>query len=116
MASGQVIERVELAAFAALKTFDPSPDVLSGCTIGGVGRFGKFLDIWCEGEPLHLVLHLARGGWIRWADALPAGRAKPSKGPLALRVRLVGGAGFDVTEMGTEKRLAAYIVRDPSAV
>lgn len=114
--SGQVFERVELAAFSALKTFDPPVDALAGRTIGGVGRRGKFLDIRCEGEPLHLVLHLARGGWIRWSDALPAARAKPSKGPLALRVRLVGGSGFDVTEMGTEKRLAAYVVRDPADI
>src|SRR5262249_27254124 len=67
-------------------------------------------------DPLHLVFHLARGGWVRWNDALPAGRAKPGKSPLALRVRLQSGAGFDVTEMGTEKRLAVYVVRDPAEV
>jgi len=119
-ASGSAIDRVEVVSFAVLKTFDPSPDALRGRVIAGVGRHGKFLDFSFAPEgvdgPLHLVLHLARGGWIRWNDALPPGRAKPSKGPLALRVRLNGGGGFDVTEMGTEKRLAAYIVRDPNEV
>jgi formamidopyrimidine-DNA glycosylase len=113
-ATGSVVERTELAAFAALKTFDPPLDALHGRTIVGCSRRGKFLLL--DAEPLWLVLHLARGGWVRWSDQLPPGRAKPGRGPLALRVRLVGGAGFDVTEAGTEKRLAAYVVRDPDEV
>ena len=113
-ATGQPIEAVELVAFAALKTFDPPLDALVGRTVGGCGRKGKFLLL--QADPLWLVLHLARGGWVRWNDALPEGRAKPGKGPLALRVRLGGGVGFDVTEAGTEKRLAAYVVRSPDDV
>jgi formamidopyrimidine-DNA glycosylase len=35
---------------------------------------------------------------------------------MALRVAFAGGAGFDVTEMGTEKRLAVYVVRDPDDI
>ena len=41
---------------------------------------------------------------------------KPGKGPIALRVRLDSGGGFDLTEQGTQKRLAAYLVRDPALV
>jgi formamidopyrimidine-DNA glycosylase len=33
-----------------------------------------------------------------------------------LRCRLSDGSGFDLTEAGTRKRLAAYIVRDPAQV
>lgn len=113
-ATGRTIEGVELVAFAALKTFDPPLDALAGCTVGGCGRTGKFLLL--QADPNWLVIHLARGGWVRWNDALPPGRAKPGKGPLALRVRLDGGAGFDVTEAGTEKRLAAYVVATPDDV
>ncbi|MDP8991743.1 MAG: Fpg/Nei family DNA glycosylase [Actinomycetota bacterium] len=113
-ATGQVVEGAELVAFAALKTFDPPLDALVGRTVTGCGRKGKFLLV--HADPLWLVLHLARGGWVRWSDSLPAGRARPGKGPLALRVRLSGGAGFDVTEAGTEKRLAAYVVRSPEEV
>src|SRR3954471_3584894 len=111
-----------LAAFAALKPFAPPLDTLAGRTIAGCTRHGKFLDIDLSGpdgaspDPLHLVFHLARGGWVRWSDPLPAARAKPGKTPLALRVRLVGGAGFDVTEMGTEKRVEVYVVRDANEV
>ncbi len=113
-ATGRAIEGVELVAFAALKTFDPPLDALAGRTVGGCGRRGKFLAL--QAEPHWLVIHLARGGWVRWYEALPPGRAKPGKGPLALRVRLDGGAGFDVTEAGTEKRLAAYVVAAPDDV
>lgn len=113
-ATGRTVESVELAAISALKTYDPPLDALVGRTVTGTARRGKFLLI--EAEPLFLVLHLARGGWVRWMDAVPASRPRPGKGPLALRVRLEGGAGFDVTEAGTEKRLAVHVVRDPEAV
>src|SRR5437763_14674407 len=75
-ATGQVIERAELVAFAALKTFDPPLEALAGRTIVGTGRHGKFLDfdVSTAGDPMHLVFHLARGGWVRWNDSLPAGR------------------------------------------
>jgi formamidopyrimidine-DNA glycosylase len=107
---GRTIERVELAAISALKTYDPPLDALAGLSITGAARRGKFLCL--RIEPYWLVLHLARGGWVKWVGAMSPGRVKPGKGPLALRVRLSpGNAGFDVTEAGTEKRLAAYVVR-----
>jgi len=113
-AGGKRIARAELAAISALKTFDPPLDALVGRTVEGVSRRGKFLLGDTGG--LWLIMHLARGGWVRWNDALPAGRARPGRGPLALRVGFEGGAGFDVTEMGTEKRLAVYVTRSPSDI
>jgi formamidopyrimidine-DNA glycosylase len=112
--AGRVFERAELTAFAALKTLDPPLEALHGRTVIGCRRRGKFLLV--ESEPAWLVLHLARGGWVRWYDELPAARARPGKGPLALRVRVSEGGGFDVTEAGTEKRLALYVVRAPEDV
>jgi formamidopyrimidine-DNA glycosylase len=112
---GQRIQRVDVAAISALKTFDPPPTALHGNEVTGTGRHGKFLDISIAGE-LHLVVHLARAGWLHYRDALPAAPLKPGKGPIALRVRLEGGAGFDLTEQGTQKSLAVYLVRDPSTV
>jgi formamidopyrimidine-DNA glycosylase len=108
-AGGSTIERAELAAFSALKTFDPPLDAVKGRTVRTVGRRGKYLAFDLEG--LWLVLHLARGGWVQWRDQLSTAQPKLGKGPLALRVGLSGGAGFDVTEQGTEKRLAVWVVR-----
>ncbi len=113
-AGGRELVRVEVAALSALKTFDPPIDALVGRTVAEVGRRGKYLCVDTGG--VWLVVHLARGGWVQWRDTVPAGRTKPGKGPLALRVGLSGGSGFDVTEQGTEKRLALWVVRDPEDV
>ena len=108
---GHAIARIDLAAFSALKTYDPPLLALHGLEIDGVRRHGKFLDISAQG--LHLVFHLARAGWLRWKDAQPDAPARPGKGPLALRVRLDDGSGFDLTEAGTQRKLAVYVVADP---
>jgi formamidopyrimidine-DNA glycosylase len=113
-AVGRVVARVDVAAISALKTYDPPVTSLHGLTITGVTRRGKFLDLDVDG--LHLVIHLARAGWLRWSDALPATPVRPGKGPLALRVRLDDDSGFSLTEQGTQKKLAVYCVRDPAQV
>jgi formamidopyrimidine-DNA glycosylase len=109
-AVGHVIARAEAASFAVLKTFDPPLSALTGLAVGEVGRHGKFLDLSCG--DLHLVIHLARAGWLRWRDELPDKPVRPGKSPLAFRLALDDGSGFDLTEAGTQKRLAVYLVRD----
>jgi DNA-formamidopyrimidine glycosylase len=117
-ASGHVIARADAASFAVLKTFDPPLSALAGREITGVGRHGKFLDLTCggAGDELHLVFHLARAGWLRWREDIPDKPVKPGKSPLAFRLVLDDGAGFDLTEAGTQKRLAVYLVRDSAEV
>ncbi|GGB78307.1 DNA lyase [Knoellia flava TL1] len=105
---------VELGSISVLKTFNPPPEALVGAPVDSVSRHGKFLDLDCGGT--HLVFHLARAGWLRWSDALSATRLRPGKSPIALRVRLSDGSGFDLTEAGTKKSLAAYIVSSPEEV
>jgi formamidopyrimidine-DNA glycosylase len=115
-AGGLRVARAELASFSALKTFDPPLDALPGEVLQDTGRRGKFLTLRFR-DDLWLVLHLARGGWLRWKDELPDKRVKPSpRNPLALRLGFDGGGGFEVTEAGTEKRLALYVVRSPDDV
>ncbi|MER8232893.1 Fpg/Nei family DNA glycosylase [Streptomyces sp. NPDC101490] len=115
---GKEIARVLPVAISVLKTYDPPVTAVEGAEVTGVGRHGKFLDLTTEGPggTLHLLVHLARAGWLRWQDPLPSGPPKPGKGPLALRTALTGGDGFDLTEMGTTKRLAVYVVHDPAEV
>ncbi len=112
--AGRRIDRCELASFAALRTVAPPLDALVGRTVVEVRRRGKYVCVGCD--TLWLVLHLARGGWVRWYDKVPARAARPGRGPLALRVGLDDGSGFDVTEMGTEKRLALWVVGSPDEI
>ncbi|WP_090035637.1 MULTISPECIES: DNA-formamidopyrimidine glycosylase family protein [unclassified Leifsonia] len=112
---GRVIERLNVLAFAALKTFDPPVEAVKGLTIAGVSRHGKFLDI-AAGD-LHIVVHLARAGWIRWRDGPPPPPSgRPGSGPLAARLVLDDGSGLNITEAGTKKSLAIYVVHEPSDV
>jgi formamidopyrimidine-DNA glycosylase len=111
----RAIVRVDIAAFSALKTFDPPLSALEGTFVEDVTRHGKFIDISAGG--LHLILHLARAGWIRWRDEVPKLPPKPStKNPLAVRVVLDDDSGLDITEAGTKKSLALYVARHPSDV
>jgi formamidopyrimidine-DNA glycosylase len=122
-AVGRVVARVEVGALNVLKTYDPPPTALGGLLVSGVERRGKWLDLDVDG--LHLAVHLSRAGWLRWSDALPAAPLRPGgKNPVALRVRFAAEddedpqrpPGFDLTEAGTQKRLAVHVVRDPGQV
>lgn len=107
-----MITRASVSAIAALKTFDPPITALQGATITGAARHGKFIDL-ALGDQLHLVVHLAKAGWLRWYENLPTTLIKPGKSPIALRIALDDGSGFDLTEAGTKKSLAVSVVRDP---
>jgi formamidopyrimidine-DNA glycosylase len=120
-ATGHAIAHAYPAAISVLKTYDPPLVALDRQVVSAVGRHGKFLDLSAgppggDGAPLHLIVHLARAGWLRWREEIPAQPPKPGKGPLAFRVILDDGSGFDLTEAGTQKRLAVYLVRDPMDV
>jgi formamidopyrimidine-DNA glycosylase len=110
---GRVVERMTVRSVAVLKTFDPPAVALEGLAFDGCVRRGKFIDLVLP--PLHLVVHLARGGWIRLREK-PT-NARPSlRGPLAVIVTLEDGGSLEITEHGTDKRLAVSVVRDPNGV
>ena len=128
-ATGQSIVAVNVASLNVLSTFDPPPSAMVGRVVKGAGRHGKFLDLVMgpatdpapgnqgsadDGRDLHLLVHLARAGWLRWSDAISAVPPKMG-GPIALRVRF-GSGGFDITEAGTKKSVSAAVVWDPAAV
>ncbi|GAA2365950.1 Fpg/Nei family DNA glycosylase [Gordonia cholesterolivorans] len=127
-AAGLPIRRVDVASLAVLKTADPPYTALTGRIVSSVDRIGKYLVIRTAPGPadggaavddeIDLVIHLSRAGWVRWSDSLSQTPPKPGgKGPIALRVHCgLPGEGFDVTEAGTQKRLAAWIVRDTAEV
>src|ERR1700681_532795 len=136
----KTIGRIDVSALSVLKTFDPPINALHGITVTGADRWAKSLGV--QAGELHLITHLSRAGWLRWSDKLAAAPLKPGKGPIALRVHLhepskpgeapglnvagppapglnVAGPpapGFDLTEAGTQKRLAVWLVDDPAKV
>lgn len=117
--TGLTVTRASVANIAALKTYDPPIEALKGAEITGAQRHGKFIDLALAGtEPTgpHLIFHLAKAGWLRFYEQLPSTLIKPGKTPIALRVALSDGSGFDLTEAGTKKSLAVYVVRDPADV
>ena len=111
---GRVVARIDVPGIHVLKTYDPAPSSLAGLEVTGARRHGKFLDIDVSG--LHLVTHLARAGWLHWRPQLPPAPPRMGKGPIGIRVHLDDGSGFDLTEAGTKKGLAVYVVRDPQEV
>jgi formamidopyrimidine-DNA glycosylase len=126
---GRTITGADVGNIAALKTFDPPLTALVGATVRGWARHGKWLDMEtftfdaAEGaEDPHLLVHLSRGGWLRWYDQAPPTTVRPRLGGsargavIALRVTFDDGTGFDLTEAGTQKRLAVHVVRDPQDV
>jgi formamidopyrimidine-DNA glycosylase len=115
------VARVDVAGMSVLKTFDPPVSALHGRVVTGAARYGKFLAVEFADrpdEPLQLITHLSRAGWLRWHETAAAAPPKPGRGPLQFRVHLdaVGGPGFDLTEAGTQKRLSVYLVADPQEV
>lgn len=117
-AVGLTVGRVDVAALSVLKTFDPPITALYGQTVVGANRWGKYLGL--QTGELHLITHLSRAGWLRWSDKLSAIPLRPGgKSPIALRVHLGKpgeSPGFDLTEAGTQKRLAVWLVDDPMKV
>lgn len=112
--AGLDVERATAASIAALKTYDPPFTSLVGATVVGAARHGKFIDLTLLGSdgPIHFVFHLAKAGWLRFTDELSSAIIKPGKTPIAARVGFEDGSGFDLTEAGTKKSLAIYVVRD----
>ncbi len=118
---GATVARAELAAFSALKTFALPLSALLGLEVERVERRGKFLALGVDGA--WLGFHLARAGWLRWYAEVPSAPARPGKGPLALRLGFERPGesgperpGFDLTEAGTQKHLALYVVADLAEV
>src|SRR3954468_21594688 len=97
-AAGDEVTRVDVASFSVLKTFDPPLSALVGRRFASASRRGKYLLLSFEdaggGDPLWLVLHLSRGGWVGWIDKLKPAPVRPGKGPLHLRMAFASGGGF----------------------
>lgn len=115
---GTVLSKLQVLSVAVLKTADPPYTALEGRTVTGVRRFGKFVSLDADG--LHFVFHLARAGWLRYTESPSEAPLRPGKGPIAARLGFAGKDGLrigvDLTEAGSKKSLAVYVVADPQDV
>ena len=107
---GARLERLRLATPFVLRSVDPPVSDVVGRTVGGVRRLGKRIVIVLEGERF-VVIHLMIAGRLHWKAA---GAKVPGK---------LGVAAFDfstgtliMTEAGTKKRAAVYLVRGEAAL
>jgi formamidopyrimidine-DNA glycosylase len=117
---GAVLTKIQIVSFAVLKTADPPYTTLECREIIGVQRQGKFIILDAGG--VFLAFHLAKAGWLRYTEAPSAAALRLGKGYIAARFAFtrttpdgndgVDHLGIDLTEAGTRKSLAVYVVRD----
>ena len=105
---GARVAGVRVVSVAALKTFDPPIDALAGRAVTGAGRRAKYL--WLELGGLFLVLHLSLGG------RLVLGAKPASRKITALTVEFDDGRVLSLTEGGTQRRAAVWLVDDVEKV
>lgn len=137
--AGLRLAAFDIAAVSALKTADPPYTAIVGEHFAGARRFGKFLALGfgepadgtsphppepidaSETHPTWLVIHLARAGWLSLSAKVPTTPARPGRGPLTARLTFVTDDGepvwaLSLTEAGTRKGAAIYVVRQPHDV
>ncbi len=103
--AGACLERVRLASPFLLRSVDPPLAEAANRQVIGLRRLGKRIVIGLEGD-ISLMLHLMIAGRLHWRSA---GAKPPGK---------IGLAAFDfssgtlvLTEAGTKRRAALYLVR-----
>jgi formamidopyrimidine-DNA glycosylase len=105
---GASVSGVRVVSVAALKTFDPPIDTLVGRAVSGAGRRAKY--VWLEFQDLRLVMHLSLGG------RLVLGPKPASRKIAVLAVDLDDGQVLSMTEGGTQRRAAVWLVDDVEKV
>ncbi|HEY4728457.1 MAG TPA: DNA-formamidopyrimidine glycosylase family protein, partial [Actinomycetes bacterium] len=105
---GARVAAVRVVSVAALKTFDPPIDALVGLAATGAGRRAKY--VWLEFGDLRLVMHLSLGG------RLALGPKPAARKVAVLTVEFDDGRVLSMTEGGTQRRAAVWLVDDVEKV
>ncbi|MGI9665497.1 MAG: Fpg/Nei family DNA glycosylase [Acidimicrobiia bacterium] len=102
---GATLEKVRVASFSLLKTFDPPVTAAEGKAVTQLHRIGKRVSIDLD-DDLHLIIHLMVAGRFRWLDEP---KAVPKRGGLAAFDFSTGS--LLLTEAGTKRRASLSVVR-----
>ena len=103
---GHRLDGVTIANPFLLRSFEPSPQALSGRVVREVRRLGKRIVIGVEGE-LWLVLHLMIAGRLHWPG-------KKTRGTLAF-FEFENGT-LSLTEAGSKRRASLHLVQGAAAL
>jgi formamidopyrimidine-DNA glycosylase len=108
--AGQRLQRIRLASPFLVRSVDPPIQSADGKLVIGLRRLGKRV-VWEMEDSLFLVIHLMIAGRFRWKEP---GTKVPGK---------LGLAAFDfpagtllLTEAGSQRRAAMYLVQGESAL
>jgi formamidopyrimidine-DNA glycosylase len=107
---GQILVTAEVASPFLLRTVEPPLRELEGRRITDLLRLGKRI-VWCFDDETFLVLHLMIAGRLHWK---PVGAKLPGKIGLAA-FRFADGT-LTLTEAGSKRRAALYVVRGREAL
>ncbi|MHC6220338.1 DNA-formamidopyrimidine glycosylase family protein [Arthrobacter sp. MMS24-S77] len=126
--SGAQLTQLLLPSAFALKVADAPYELLIGRRIDSVGRQGKFLAFKIAPSveasrggagPLYLIVNFAKSGWLQFSDKPPGAEATNAGGYFAAQLGFSNdGHDYSVTltDTGTWKGLAMFIVRGPVEV
>ncbi len=111
-----------------LRTAEPPPAALAGCTVLEVRRVGKRIVFACQGGPF-MALHLMIAGRLHW-KARPAGPSPPAATSPGLTAAALAAARrrgllaawsfsngvLELTEAGTKRRASLHLGQGPEAL
>lgn len=107
---GARLEGIRLANPFVLRSVDPSPAEVSGCTVTGVRRLGKRIVIGLDRD-LFVLIHLMIAGRLHWKEA---GARLP--GRLGLAAFDFSTGTLTLTEAGSKRRAAVHLARGEAAL
>jgi formamidopyrimidine-DNA glycosylase len=107
---GQTLVAVRIRSPFLVRTFDPPLEAVHGKNVREIRRLGKRIAVGLDQE-LWLVLHLMIAGRLHWKP-----RSAKLSGKLALAALDFSNGTLLLTEAGTKRRAALYLVRGEEAL
>jgi formamidopyrimidine-DNA glycosylase len=107
---GEKLEAVRVQSPFLVRTFDPPLDSVAGKAVREIRRLGKRIALGLDDE-LWLVLHLMIAGRLHWKE-----RGARLSGKSSLAAFDFANGSLLLTEAGTKRRAALYLVRGANAL
>src|SRR4051794_14815085 len=107
---GKTLDRVRIGSPFVLRTFDPPLEAVHGRRVSELRRLGKRIAVGLEAE-LWIVIHLMIAGRLYWRAP-----GVPLVGKNDLAAFDFDGGSVVLTEAGSKRRAAIYLVSGASAL